>query len=227
MRVLAGLLSLISLIACVSPLSAQDVAYKWDAGASIGLGGYLGEYSRSNPMAHAGFRASVWGAYVFDSRWSFQAMAGYSGISGDLGGVGGVLPADAPTYFRSAVGDLSVRAEFNFFAYGEGETFKHLSRWTPYVAAGAGAVAAVPHGSSCKVAPLLPMAIGVKFRIKPRLNLRGEFSMAKSFTDGLDGSADLCGIAGSRIKNTDWLSMLTVGISYEFGERCATCHYFD
>lgn len=227
MRIVAVILALTAIMPMALPASAQESAYKWEAGAAAGLSGYLGDYSRSNPLAHPGFRVSAWGSYLYDSRWSFRAMAGYSGISGSRSGVGGVLPADVPDRFRSTLGDVTVRAEFNFFAYGEGETFKHLSRWTPYVAAGVGMVMASPRGSSVGIAPLLPMALGVKVRLQPRLSLWGEFSMAKSFTDGLDGNADLYGIAGSRLKNTDWLSTLTVGISYEFGERCPTCHYFD
>lgn len=208
-------------------VNAQDSAYRWEAGAAAGMSGYLGDYNQSNPFAHPGGRLSVWGGYILDSRWSFRLMGGVAGISGNSDGVGGELPHDAASYFRSTLGDLTVRAEFNFFAYGEGETFKHLSRWTPYIAAGAGMIAASPRGSSLKVAPMLPLALGVKYRIRPRLNLWGEFSMAKGFTDSLDGNADLYGIKGSWLKNTDWLSTLTVGISYEFGERCPTCHYFD
>lgn len=208
-------------------VNAQDSAYRWEAGAAAGMSGYLGDYNQGNPFAHPGGRLSVWGGYILDSRWSFRLMGGVAGISGNSDGVGGELPHDAASHFRSTLGDLTVKAEFNFFAYGEGETFKHLSRWTPYIAAGAGMIAASPRGSSLKVAPMLPLALGVKYRIRPRLNLWGEFSMAKGFTDSLDGNADLYGIKGSWLKNTDWLSTLTVGISYEFGERCPTCHYFD
>ena len=206
---------------------AQDVTYKWDAGGATGLSGYLGDYSQSNPFVRPGFRISLSGSYILDSRWSFRTMAGVSSISGTSNGIGGGLPPDAPTGFRSILGDLTLRAEFNFFAYGEGETFKRLSRWTPYIAAGAGVVVASPQGASVNVAPLMPLALGVKFRLRPRLNLSGEFSMAKSFTDGLDGKSDLYGIAGCWLKNTDWVSTLTIGITYEFGERCLACHYFD
>ncbi len=209
------------------PVNAQESAYRWEAGVDAGMSGYLGDYNQSNPFAHPGGRLSVSGGYILDSRWSLRLVGGVSGISGNSDGVGGELPQDVPSHFRSTLGDLTVRAEFNFFGYGEGETFKHLSRWTPYIAAGAGMIAASPRGGGMNVAAVLPLAIGVKYRIRPRLNLRGEFSMAKGFTDGLDGNADLYGIKGSWLKNTDWLSTLTVGITYEFGERCPTCHYFD
>ena len=208
-------------------VNAQESAYRWEAGVSGGISGYLGDYNKGNPFARPGGRLSVEGGYLLDARWSFRLTGGVSGISGNSDDASGELPNGVPSHFRSTLGDLTMRAEFNFFAYGEGETFKHLSRWTPYIAAGAGMVVASPRGCGVKAAPLLPLALGVKYRIRSRLNLTGEFSLSKSFTDNLDGNSDLYGIKGSRFKNTDWFSTLTVGISYEFGERCPTCHYFD
>lgn len=227
MKLMLRLAALILSIMTVDKASAQEAAYRWEVGANTGLSGYLGDYNQSNPLAHPGARLAVWGSHILDARWSFRLQAGVSGISGNSDGIGGALPADAVMKFRSTLGDLTARAEFNFLPFGEGETFKHLSRWTPYVAAGVGMVVAVPRGANVTVAPLVPMALGVKVRLKPRLNLWGEFSMAKSFTDGLDGNADLYGIKGSWLKNTDWMSILSVGVSYEFGERCPTCHYYD
>ena len=73
------------------------------------------------------------------------------------------------------------------------------------------------------------MGFGVKYKLNPRLNLAMEFSMTKTFSDKIDGPYlnDLTGIKTSFVKNTDWYSRLTVGITYEFGERCETCHYVD
>lgn len=73
------------------------------------------------------------------------------------------------------------------------------------------------------------MGFGVKYKLSPRLNLGMEFTMTKAFTDKLDGPIlnDLTGIKTSFVKNTDWYSRLTIGITYEFGERCETCHYVD
>ena len=34
-------------------------------------------------------------------------------------------------------------------------------------------------------------------------------------------------IKSSFLKNNDWYSRLSVGITYEFGRRCETCHYVD
>ena len=74
---------------------------------------------------------------------------------------------------------------------------------------------------------VLPMGVGVKYKLKERLNLGLEFTMRKSFGDGLDGLSDLNGINHSFAKNTDWYSVLMVSVTYEFGKRCKVCHYVE
>ncbi len=84
-------------------------------------------------------------------------------------------------------------------------------------------------GGNTTVVPSIPMGVGVKFKINPRWNLGLEFTMTKAFGDKIDGSqlTDLNQIKTAFYKNTDWYSRLTIGISYEFGKRCETCHYVD
>ena len=73
------------------------------------------------------------------------------------------------------------------------------------------------------------MGMGIKFKISQRVNLAAEFTMTKVFGDKVDGPVlnDLNMIKTAFYKDTDWYSRLTIGISYEFGERCETCHYVD
>ena len=56
-----------------------------------------------------------------------------------------------------------------------------------------------------------------------------EFTMTKAFSDKFDGPElnDLNQIKTAFYKSTDWYSRLNIGISFEFGERCETCPYFD
>ena len=141
-----------------------------------------------------------------------------------------VLPSSgAETYdFKSTVYDLGARVEFNFLNYGIGETYKRLRRWSPYLTVGVG-VSLSSSGGETSVAPNLPMGMGIKFKISQRVNLAAEFTMTKVFGDKVDGPVlnDLNMIKTAFYKDTDWYSRLTIGISYEFGERCETCHYVD
>ena len=69
---------------------------------------------------------------------------------------------------------------------------------------------------------------GLKYKMRERWNLGLEFTMTKVFSDHVDGPlSDLYGIKSSFLKNTDWYSNIAISITYEFGKRCATCHYVD
>lgn len=192
------------------------------------MSGYLGDANESNMFARPGvaFNASL--RYLVNTRWAFRAMLTAASLSGDTDGMENVLPGGATYKFKSWVYDLGARAEFNFFNYGIGESYKQLSRVSPYLSLGLGVVMASVEGDTF-TAMTLPMGIGVKYKVRPRLNLGAEFTMTKVFGDNIDGKqlSDLYLIKSSFLKNTDWYSTLMFSVSYEFGERCVTCHRID
>lgn len=220
----------LSLILCCNFASAkaQTAPYKFDFGLGIGMSGYLGDANSTNPFRHPGFTADLRAAYLIDTRWAIRATLSTLGLKGNTNDISNVLPYDEYFEFTSQVVDLNVRGEFNFFAYGIGETYKRLRRWTPYLAVGVG-VSMGLSGGNVAVGPAIPMAFGFKFKAKERLNLFAEFSMTKVFSDHIDGSqiADLNHIKTDFYKNTDWFSRIAIGLTYEFGKRCETCHYVD
>lgn len=220
--------AIVALLVCALSGVAQSAPYKFDIGAGLGMSGYIGEANGSNIFKHPGFDGELSFRYIGDARWSLRSAFSTFGLSGNTEGMANVLPDAAQYAFTSQVYELSVRAEFNFFAYGIGETYKRLRRWSPYLALGIGGAMASSDGNTA-AAFTVPMAFGVRFKLKPRLNLAVEFSMTKAFSDHFDGRdlADLNQIKTAFYKNTDWYSRLSVGISYEFGERCETCHYVD
>lgn len=218
-----------ALALCVSAFNAeaQESLYKFDFGGSLGMSGYLGDANTSSIFKHPGFTADINSRYLVNTRWAFRAMLGVQTLSGNSADMENVLPGNASYSFNATTFDLGVKAEFNFFAYGIGETYKRLNRLSPYLTLGVGL--SVSNCEGTFVAPTLPMGFGVKYKLNPRLNLGMEFSMTKVIGDKVDGQIlnDLTGIKTSFIKNTDWYSRLTIGITYEFGERCETCHYVD
>lgn len=213
-------------------LAAQTQAsvetYKFDIGAGIGMSGYLGDANESNMFAHPGVGLNASFRYLVNTRWAFRGLLTAASLSGTTADMDNVLPEGKVYDFKSWVYDLGARAEFNFFNYGIGESYKQLSRISPYLSLGLG-VAMSRTGGDNFVAMTLPMGFGVKFKLRPRVNLGMEFTMTKVFGDHLDSSElkDLYGIKSSFLKNTDWYSALMVSISYEFGERCVTCHRID
>lgn len=206
---------------------AQTAAYKFDFGADAGVSGYLGDANRTNPMRHAGLTGQLSARYIHDTRWAFRAQLGALGLSGNTADLSNKLPDGAQFTFSSTVYTADLKAEFNFLPYGMGETYKRLRRLAPYLTVGLGMCVA-DTGAGLYAAPTLPMGMGVKYKLSERWNLAAEFSMTKAFSDRIDGLPDdLSGIKSMFYRNTDWYSRLTVGISYEFGKRCETCHYVD
>lgn len=203
-------------------------SYRYDIGAGLGMSGYLGDANESNLFKHPGFAVNAGVRYLFDSRWAAKAQLSMATLSGNTADFDNALPGNAQYDFKSTVYDLSVKGEANFFAYGIGETYKRLRRWTPYLALGLGVTMASSDGNN-SVAFSIPMGVGVKFKISRRLNLNAEFTMTKVFGDKIDSKelTDLYQIKSSFLKNTDWFSTLTVGVSYEFGPRCVTCNRID
>lgn len=213
---------------CSCAMFAQTATYKFDVGAQLGTSGYLGEANSTNIFKHPGFDGELSFRYIGNARWAVRGVLSTFGLSGNTADIENVLPGGAQYSFTSQVVDLGARGEFNFLPYGIGETYKRLRRWTPYVAVGVG-VALARTGGKTFVAPTLPLAFGFKYKIAERWNLGLEFSMTKAFSDHFDSPelADLNQIKVDFYKSTDWYSRLTIGVSYEFGRRCETCHYVD
>lgn len=209
---------------------AQSNEYKFDFGAEIGMSGYIGDANRSSLLKHPGFVGELSFRYLPDTRWAIRGIFSALSLSGSTADLDDVLPSISSEAidFKSTVYDIGARAEFNFFSYGIGETYKRLRRWSPYLTLGLGLCMSSSNGSA-SVAPNIPMGLGVKFKINPRVNLCAEFTMTKVFGDKVDGEnlSDLNTIKTAFYKNTDWYSRLNIGISYEFGKRCETCHYVE
>lgn len=207
---------------------SQFEPYRFDAGIQAGMSGYLGDANTSSIFHRPGFSAAVTGRYRFNARMALKLQAGAAGLRGNSADFDNQLPMGENFSFRSTVYDLTLRYEFNFLPYGTGPSYKQLRRVSPYLTAGAGVTIADTDGVTT-AAPCIPLGFGVKYKISPRLNLTGEFTMTKVLSDRIDGAAlkDPYGIKSSVLKNTDWYSNIAISITYEFGERCEDCNYID
>ena len=223
-----ALAATISIAAGAAPAQGDVESYKFDIGASLGMSGYLGDANSSNMFAQPGFAGTASFRYLAGSRFAVRAMLTAASLSGNSAKYSNVFPDNAVFDFNGMVYDLEARAEFNFFPYGIGETYKKMRRWTPYLSVGLGLTMAMCDDDTA-FGPSIPMGFGFKFKLKERLNLFTEFAVIKVFNDHIDGKdlSDLATIKSSFLKNNDWYSRFTVGISYEFGKRCETCHYVD
>lgn len=216
----------VALLSCkASTMSAQEESYKFDFGAQVGMSGYIGDAS-SSIFSHPGIAGGLSFRYLPDVRWALRTVLNVTSLSGNTADMDDYLPGGAQYSFKSTVADLGERVEFNFFSYGIGETYKRLRRWSPYLTVGFGFTLASCSGQT-NFGVNIPMGVGVKYKIKERLNFGFEFLMTKVFSDKVDQLSDLYQIQSSFIKNTDWYSNISVSLTYEFGKRCSTCHYVD
>lgn len=106
-----------------------------------------------------------------------------------------------------------------------GEGYRNMSRFSPFISLGIGLGGTSGTGKSFGLQ--IPMGIGVKYKLAPRIGMAAKMVFAKSFSDGFDGIKDPYKIESSALKNSDWYSTLSISISYEFGERFCDCFNLD
>lgn len=202
--------------------------YRFDIGAGFGISGYLGDANTANLWQNPGWDGEIFLRYIANPRWGFKTNFYVGGLSGDSSQMTNVFPSGETYKFTNTFYELGEMAEFHFFPYGMGESYRKLKRFTPYITGGL-SVTMWSVGGKTSAGFTLPFGIGAKFKLSKRWNLGLEFLMKKVFTDNFDGSQldDPLAIKSSFMKNTDWYSTLTLTISYEFSKRCEVCNYKD
>ena len=217
-----AILAMSLMLACSA--LAQD--YRYEVGPALGVSGYLGDVNNGNLYKHPGVAGGAIFRYVMNSRWAFKGNLLYAGLSGKSTDIDNKFPNATEYRFNSKLFDLGAQAEFNFLNYGIGPKYKNYKRISPYMVLGLGATISSVAGAT-HFTMNLPMGIGVKCKVKPRLNLGFEFTMRKALGDQLDGLSDLNGIKHGFAKNTDWYSVALFTVTYEFSKRCTKCHYVE
>ena len=217
-------ITLIMVALCTLNCRAQD--YRFEVGPTLGITGYLGDVNTGNMWRHPGLTAGGVFRYIVNSRWAVKCNLCYAGISGNSDDIKTKFPVETPYKFKSSLFDLGAQVEFNFFHFGIGPTYKKYKRISPYFVVGLGGVLSLTSGTA-NAALVLPLGVGLKFKLKERLNLGFEFTMRKSFGDKIDNLTDLYGMKHGVAKNTDWYSLASFSGTNEFSKRCVKCHYID
>lgn len=218
---------LVAVVAMAAPasVSAQE-DYRFEFGGGIGMTGYLGDANSANLWKNPSWDAELLFRYIATTRWGFKTNLYAGALKGDTQQMTNVMPGEQQFKFSTSFYELGEMAEFNFFAFGHGQKYRKLKRWTPYITAGL-SFTLWKTDDKMHFAPVIPLGAGIKFKLSERVNIGAEFLMKKVFSDKLDGEAlsDPYQIKSSFAKNTDWYSTFTFTISYEFSRRCAVCNY--
>ena len=218
-----------------------DVEYRMEIGAGVGATTCYGDFNASltknlQPAGEVIFRRCL------NPNMAVRIAGTYSKLKGDYKSYDSSAANPNKTYypnlketgysFSNTMADLSVTYEYNFWAYGTGKEYRGAKRVAPFISLGLGFTYAqvkedVAAGVNKKnvVTPNIPLGIGVKYRYGDRTNISLDWQMHFSMSDELDGISDPYGIKSSGLfKNTDCYSVLTLGVTYSFSEKCRTCH---
>ncbi len=218
-------LSIITIFTCSTAVGQE---YKYEIGGMAGMSMYMGDVNKNNlfldwnPAFGAVFRANL------NLRWAIKANLLTGSVSGDTRNTDNVFPDHAQLAFKRRFYELGAQAEFNFLPYSDKYAYLQTSRISPYAFAGLGYTLAT--GDETFSGMNVPVGIGVKYKMKHRLNLGLEYSFRKLFADDFDAPSkkgfnldDSYNIPGSRLKNKDWYSLLMITVTWDFGLNGRKC----
>lgn len=222
------LTALLLSIASVPANAQTDYEYRMEIGGGVGLMAYEGDFNGSI-LHNMQPSASLMLRRVINPYMDLRLAASYGKLKGSSKDVKTYLPQyqDTQYDFATTLIDLSATYEYNFWPYGTGNDYRGAQRLTPFVFAGIGTTyASTPTGNVFTAN--LPLGLGVKYKVAPRLNLGIEWAIHFSLNDKLDGIADPYGIQSTGMfKNTDCFSALQLTLTYSFMPKCRTCHNDD
>lgn len=223
-----GLVTLLMLCATLTASAQQDDEYLMEIGGGVGMVSYQGDFNGkiTSGMQPAG--AIVW-RRLLNPYMGFRVTGMMGKLKGDATRVETYYPDETTRAysFDRSLTDVSVTYEYNFWPYGTGRDYRGAKRLTPFVFGGIGATY-VTGGEKKVFTANVPIGLGIKYKLKERLNVGLEWSMHFSLSDELDGIADPYGIKSSgAFKNTDCYSGLMLTLTYSFKSKCRTCNNDD
>ena len=221
-------MTLLMLCATLTASAQQDDEYLMEIGGGVGMVAYQGDFNGkiTSGMQPAG--AIVW-RRLLNPYMGFRVTGMMGKLKGDATRVETYYPDETTRAysFDRSLTDVSVTYEYNFWPYGAGRDYRGAKRLTPFVFGGIGATY-VSGGEKKVFTANVPIGLGIKYKLKERLNVGLEWSMHFSLSDELDGMADPYGIKSSgAFKNTDCYSGLMLTLTYSFKSKCRTCNNDD
>lgn len=218
---------IIILSLCSISINAQD-DYKYEVGGFAGINFYMGDANKTKLFNDIGPTVGGIFRYNFDLRWSLKSNLLMGHISGDTKHFNNAFPFENQTSFKRWFGEVGTQIEFNFFSYSNDFQYLGAKRFTPYVFTGVGFTFGA--GKKTFFDANIPLGIGLKYKLKERLNLGFEFSFRRLFSDSFDVTEkgdfqldDPYKIKSSVFKNKDWYALTMVSITWNFGARPCPC----
>lgn len=209
---------------------AEAQEYGHEIGAALGTSFYMGDANKTKLFRNSGIAAGAMYRYNLNMVFAIKANLLAGTVSGDTRNSGNAFPDGGHASFKRTFADAGAQLEFNFLPYSDEFAYMDAKRIAPYVFTGVGTTVAT--GSEPFFGINIPVGVGVKYKLKKRVNVGFEFSVRKLFGDDFDvtdaktDSWNLdapYGIQSSILKNKDWYSMAVVFLTWDFGLRNDPC----
>lgn len=230
------------LLLCLSTASAQDEEYMYEVGGGIGSSWGYGDANRSQLLYNPKFAYDLIWRYNVNLRWALAVDVSADMLSGDTRDFDNKFPNNVYYDYDTHLWQLAFRPEFTFWNYGLGSDYREKHRLAPFLTLGLGFgmahiksnIDVIPSKGyplskldQTKAALTVPIGLGLKWKIAPRLNAQLTCMFSKIFSDELDGIDDPYHTGTTVPMNTDWTGTLKLSITFDFKERCIECHNQD
>ena len=219
-----------TLMVCLADaVRADGLEYRYEVGGMAGVSSYYGDANYHIPLKNVNAMGGFVWRYNINPRMAVKTDFSVAGISGNTAGDENRYPG-GDVEFTRAIYELGAQYEYNFFAYGDGVGYKKTHRVVPYIFAGFGFTYA-PKPAQHVFAVNMPVGLGVKCKVMPRLNVGCEMSFRFTTTDKLDVTDkkvpmldDPYGIKSGWLKNKDGYSFLSVFLTYDISPKYRKCN---
>jgi hypothetical protein len=213
------LFSVIMAIICIS-LSAQRKA---NIGIATGTASYMGDINPGRLFYSPSVYFGGIYRYNFNKRFAIRLNGFYTDLSGNINDF-----PDNNNYqlinseFNVSLLDIATQIEFNFSPY-----MPNAKPFTGsfYVAGGIGYT--ILFGGEVTYIPEISFGAGYKLTITKRISSGLEYSIRRTFSDGIDNAPPEEYLHESLLHNNDYYNFMGIFITYKFINFAVDCPTYD
>ena len=201
--------------------------YRAEIGLSGGGAYYLGD-ENSTIFNHTQLSYGAFFRYRFNPRIALKAELISTKIKGTFTDLN-----SPPEIVDNPVQSLDLTWEFNFFDLERNDNKQNSKIFSPYIFAGVGMMfyqgmnpKDATNTSTQQYRPSIPFGLGMKVKLGKRWNLNVQWTTRLLLADNLENVPELNDknqLNGSNPFNNDFLSTLTVGISFDIWKKHCDC----
>lgn len=206
----------------------DDVFYRLELGAGVGAGFSLCDVN-TKFYGNTNLAGALVARFPLNARMAMKAMVGYNRLTGSTVGMDDFYPADPDKAgterlqyeAKGHIVDACALYELHFLPYGWARGYQNFKRITPYIQFGMG----LTYGTAGKAFTVnFPVGVGIKWKVRERLNLGLDWTFHFTPSDKLDGLQAPHGIKSSEFRNKDHYNLTVLTLTYDLSPKCPTCN---